>query len=135
MAQEEQQQQSSQKDQPAVAPRSHQEKGSRRRESGQDSSWGSSREQISHDARALADSLQGAATSIEEALEQQLRQRPYGTLAIAAGAGYLIGGGLATRINRMAFALAGRIFVGIVAREIAIHFDAVRDQPHGRSIA
>jgi len=97
------------------------------------------REQMTRDAQALMTDLRDAAEGIEEYVRRQLEERPYTTLAIAGGAGYIIGGGLATRVNRMAVGLASRIFIGLMAREIGMRLDLVRegDMPytgHGEAI-
>jgi hypothetical protein len=49
---------------------------------------------------------------------QQVRERPVATLAAAAGVGYLLGGGLSSRLTLLMFGFATRFGMAIAAREM-----------------
>jgi hypothetical protein len=55
---------------------------------------------LAGEASRLADEAQSAAQQLERYLVEQMRSRPYRTLLIAAGAGYVLGGGLASSLTR-----------------------------------
>ncbi len=94
------------------------------------------RRQLTQDAESLMQDVRDVVDGVQEYLERQVKERPYTTVAIAAGAGYVLGGGLATRVNRTLFSLASRIAIGVLAREIGMRLDLVRDgdMPHGAAI-
>lgn len=73
---------------------------------------------VRHDAEALADSVQEAAGQIENAVAVQMRERPWTTIALAAGAGFVIGGGLATRLTRLMIGVGGRMLVAMMIQEL-----------------
>jgi ElaB/YqjD/DUF883 family membrane-anchored ribosome-binding protein len=50
--------------------------------------------QVEHDAQSFAANLEGLVADAEQFVRTRLEAQPYATLAIAAGAGFLIGGGL-----------------------------------------
>ena len=75
---------------------------------------------IKHDAEALALSVQDAIGSVEQSVGGHLRERPYTTLALAAGAGFVLGGGLATRLTRVMFGVGGRLALAMAARELGV---------------
>jgi hypothetical protein len=60
--------------------------------------------------------------------EKSIRERPLSSAAIAAGAGFIVGGGLATRPG-IAMLL---LFARIAARETAFNFvtGLIKPQPH-----
>ena len=74
--------------------------------------------QIRHDAEALAASLQDAADDLQRCLTAQVEQRPFTTLGVAAGVGYLLGGGLGSRLTVIMLGAAARLATTIVAREL-----------------
>jgi hypothetical protein len=55
---------------------------------------------LAGEASRLAGEAQSAAQQLERFLVEQMRTRPYRTLLIAAGAGYVLGGGLASSLTR-----------------------------------
>jgi hypothetical protein len=55
---------------------------------------------LAGEASRLAGEAQSAAQQLERYLVEQMRTRPYRTLLIAAGAGYVLGGGLASSLTR-----------------------------------
>ena len=57
--------------------------------------------QVQQEARALATGLEEAADEIEDFLREQMEERPYATLATAAGIGYVLGGGIPSPITRL----------------------------------
>jgi hypothetical protein len=63
---------------------------------------------LAADAGDLAAEARSTLRQIEALLEDQVRTRPYRTLLIAAGAGYVLGGGLASSLTREAIRLALR---------------------------
>lgn len=78
------------------------------------------------DARALAQDLSGLAFGIEDALERRLTRHPYSTLAIAAGSGYVLGGGVPPWLLRMGLAVGGRAVLTTVVREALAVREAAR---------
>jgi len=74
---------------------------------------------IMRDAQALTSSVQETAQLFNRTLAEQVKLRPYTTIGIAAGVGYLLGGGLATRFTGVAFATAYRLGLALAARELS----------------
>ena len=64
---------------------------------------------VRDDARDLADSLSDAARALSREIVAQVRERPYASLAVAAAAGWVLGGGLPTRLTRFGAGLALRL--------------------------
>ena len=75
--------------------------------------------QIHHDLHALAAAVQDAADDVERYVTAQLDQRPYRTLGVAAGVGFVLGGGLRPRVAAMLFGTATRLAMALAARELA----------------
>jgi hypothetical protein len=75
--------------------------------------------QIHHDAHALAAAVQGATDDLERYLTAQVEQRPYTTLGVAAGVGYVLGGGLRSRLTAVLLGAATRFAMALAARELA----------------
>jgi hypothetical protein len=72
--------------------------------------------QSARDARAVKEAARGAASSMndlyhvsQEFLERQTRERPYAVLGIAAGIGFVFGGGLASRFGGVLLSIGGRV--------------------------
>jgi hypothetical protein len=63
---------------------------------------------LASDAQDLAAGARSTLQQIEALLKEQVQERPYRTLLIAAGAGYVLGGGLASSLTRQAIRLALR---------------------------
>jgi hypothetical protein len=63
---------------------------------------------LASDAQDLASDARSTLQQIEALLREQVQERPYRTLLIAAGAGYVLGGGLASSLTREALRLALR---------------------------
>jgi hypothetical protein len=70
------------------------------------------------EARDLVDAVEATAVELEDFLRTELRQRPYLTLALAAGAGYILGGGLPTRVTGLLFTFGTRVAMAIAVREL-----------------
>ena len=75
--------------------------------------------QIHHDAGALAAALREAADEVERYVTQQVEERPYATLGVAAGVGYVLGGGLRSRLTAVMLGTATRFAMAMAARELA----------------
>jgi len=73
---------------------------------------------IQQDASRLATHVQDLGSDIEGFLAGQVRERPYATLAAAAGVGYVLGGGLGSRLTLLAFGVATRLAMAMAAREL-----------------
>lgn len=73
---------------------------------------------IQHDARALTATVQDATTGVEGYLTAQVRRRPYGTLGLAAAAGYTLGGGLSSWLTVGVLGAATKLAMALAAREI-----------------
>lgn len=65
--------------------------------------------EIRRDASALAEDLRGTRQEIETVLGQELTQRPLRAVGIALGVGYVLGGGLTTRLTYSMFGAATRL--------------------------
>lgn len=74
--------------------------------------------QIHHDAAALAAEVRGTTADLERYLTDQLKRRPYSTLGVAAGIGYVLGGGLRSRLTAVLLSTATRVAMALVAREL-----------------
>jgi hypothetical protein len=74
--------------------------------------------QIQHDAHALAAAVQDATAGFEGYLTGQVTQRPYTTLGVAAGIGYILGGGLSSRLTAVMLGAATRLALALAAREL-----------------
>jgi ElaB/YqjD/DUF883 family membrane-anchored ribosome-binding protein len=75
--------------------------------------------QIHHDVHALAAAVQEADADLERYLTAQLEERPYTTLGVAAGVGFVLGGGLRARLTAVLFGAATRLAMAVAARELA----------------
>ena len=73
---------------------------------------------VRRDAEALAGSVQEAAGQIEHAVAVNMRERPWTTIAVAAGAGFVLGGGLATRTTRILLGMGGRLAFTMLLQEM-----------------
>ncbi len=75
--------------------------------------------QIHHDVHALAAAVQDAADDLERYVTEQVHRRPYSTLGVAAGVGFVLGGGLRSRLTAVLFGAATRLAIALAARELA----------------
>ena len=74
--------------------------------------------QIHHDASMLAADVRGKTADLERYLTDQVNRRPYSTLGVAAGIGYVLGGGLSSRLTVVLLGAATRLAAALVAREL-----------------
>jgi len=75
--------------------------------------------QLYHDAHALGAAVQDASAELERYLTEQVEERPYTTLGVAAGVGYVLGGGLRSRLTAALLGAATRLAMALAARELA----------------
>ena len=73
---------------------------------------------IRRDAAALAAEVRSTTADLERYLTEEVRRRPYGTLGVAAGIGYVLGGGLSARMTVVLLGTASRVATALVARAI-----------------
>ena len=66
-------------------------------------------QRLREDVTALAGTLRQVTHGWQSVLRERLEQRPYVTLAAAAGVGYVLGGGLPTSLLRVLLGVGGRI--------------------------
>jgi hypothetical protein len=74
--------------------------------------------QIHHDAHVLAAAVQDATNGVEGYLTERVHRRPYVTLGLAAGVGYVLGGGLRSRLTAVLLGAATRVALAVAAREL-----------------
>ena len=75
--------------------------------------------EIYTDAQALTSAVRSATHDLERYLTEQVNRRPYTTLGVAVGVGYVLGGGLRSRLTGVLRGVATRVAVALVARELA----------------
>lgn len=74
--------------------------------------------QINQDAHALAAAVQDATSGVEGYLTERVQSRPFVTLGVAAGIGYVLGGGLRPRLTSALLGAATRVALAVAAREL-----------------
>jgi len=74
--------------------------------------------QLQGDAQKLVGHAQEARSELQTYLTQSVRERPVATLAAAAGVGYVLGGGLSSRLTVLMFGIATRFALAVAAREM-----------------
>jgi DUF883 C-terminal glycine zipper region len=82
-------------------------------------SFGDHGRQIHDDVHALADAVQDAADDLDRYLTEQVEERPYTTLGVAAGVGFVLGGGLRSRLTAVLLGTVTRLAMALAARELA----------------
>ncbi len=75
--------------------------------------------QINQDAHALVADLQEAADAAQHFIADEMKRKPYTTLAVAAGIGYVLGGGLSSRATGFLISTGARLAIAIAARQLA----------------
>ncbi len=75
--------------------------------------------EIQHDAQALAAAVQNAADDLQRYVTEQVGRQPYLTLGVAAGVGFVLGGGLRPRLTALVLRTATRVALGLAVRELA----------------
>ncbi len=74
--------------------------------------------QLQGDAQKLVGHVQEARSELQTFLTDSVRDRPVATLAAAAGVGYVLGGGLSSRLTVLMFGVATRFALAVAAREM-----------------
>jgi hypothetical protein len=62
--------------------------------------------------------VQDAADGVHRYLTAQVEQRPFSTVGVAAGVGYVLGGGLSARLTVVLLGAVTRVATALVAREL-----------------
>jgi len=70
------------------------------------------------EAQQLASTLEQAVDEIGQFLREQTERRPYVSLATATGIGYVLGGGVPSRLTGFLFGLGSRFAVEMFLREL-----------------
>jgi hypothetical protein len=91
--------------------------------------WRSTR-QAGSDVNALVDALEDMVNEAGQMMQHQVEHRPYTTVAAAVGVGFVLGGGLATRLTRTLVSIAGRLALAVTAREISRRFGSSTGSVH-----
>lgn len=74
--------------------------------------------QIRGDAQNLVTHVSEAGTELQSYVTDMVRDRPLVTLGVAAGVGYLLGGGLSSRLSVLALGVGTRFAMALAAREL-----------------
>lgn len=67
----------------------------------------------------LASDLRKSVLDLEDFLVERLRHQPYATLSVAVTAGYVLGGGLASRFTFVMLNVATRVAAALAIREVS----------------
>lgn len=78
--------------------------------------------ELQRETGALVDSLDRATSEIGGALRAEMAERPYVAMAVAAGVGYVLGGGFPSPLTRMILLLGGRVGFEMLSREVTSRF-------------
>lgn len=68
-------------------------------------------QRIHEDVASLATAVRKMAHGWEALLRDRLERQPYATLAVAAGVGYVLGGGIPSGVLRLLVGVGGRLAV------------------------
>ena len=74
--------------------------------------------QIQGDVQQLATHVQETSSELQTYITEQVRDRPYTVLGAAAAVGFLLGGGLSSKLTLMAFGVATRLAMAMAAKEM-----------------
>lgn len=74
---------------------------------------------IRHDASVLAGAVQEATSELEHYLSEQVEERPFTTLGVATGVGFVLGRGLPFRLTAGLLGVATRLAITVAARELS----------------
>jgi len=80
-------------------------------------------------SRALAASLSSFLADAETAARDRVVTRPYATLAMAVGIGYVLGGGLPLRLTALLVSLGTRVAFEAATRELSARLAARTSAP------
>lgn len=72
---------------------------------------------VREEAQDLATSLTELTREVSGVVKEQLDQRPYAVLGVAAACGYVLGGGLPSRITRAGLGIGARMAMGMLVRQ------------------
>lgn len=75
--------------------------------------------EIQHDVQALVAAVQDAVDDLERYVTEQVERQPYLTLGVAAGVGFVLGGGLRPRLTAQVLKTATRVAFGLAASNLA----------------
>lgn len=75
-------------------------------------------EELGQEVDQLGASLNGTVDEVGNLLRSQLQVRPYTTLGMAAGAGFILAGGLSVRMTSALLGLGGRLLANRVLQEV-----------------
>jgi len=82
-------------------------------------SFANTTRRIQSDAESLAAHVKEAGGDLRGFLNDQMHRRPYATLAAAAGTGFVLGGGLSSKVTMLALGMATRLAMAMAAREMS----------------
>lgn len=75
--------------------------------------------QIRGDAQNLVTHVSEASSELQSYVTEVARERPLAILAAAAGVGYVLGGGLSSRLTVLALGVGTRLAMALAAREVS----------------
>lgn len=81
-------------------------------------------EEIGEETRALGSSLEATLEEVEALAHECMKKRPYTSLAVAGGLGYILGGGLPTALTRALALFASRMAIDFAARQTSTRLAA-----------
>ena len=79
--------------------------------------------QVRSEAEALASTVGDVAGELEGRLRDSFQRRPYATLAVAAGAGYVLGGGIPSKLTRVVLGLGARAAAAALIGKVVADFE------------
>jgi hypothetical protein len=82
--------------------------------------------------RGASTAVRGAVIDIDHLLTEHVHENPARTLAVAAGLGYILGGGLRSPLTSLVFGIGSRIAIAIAARELAARLGISSDAQEPR---
>ena len=80
--------------------------------------------QVRDEAQQLLTSLQQAAAEVRETLRERLGHHPYTVLGVGFGVGYILGGGLPSRVTRLLFDVGSRVAVAQLVQQFTVGITA-----------
>lgn len=86
----------------------------RNREANGEKSIGAHGKEVRDHARALTTSVQSTFDDVDRYVNRQMRKRPYTAIGVAAGVGFVLGGGLAPRLLSTMVSIGTRMAVDML---------------------
>lgn len=83
-------------------------------------SMGEHARRIHRDAATLAAEVRGTTVDAQRYLADRVKRHPYSTLGTAAGIGYVLGGGLGSRLTVVLVGAATRLATALAVRELGV---------------